>query len=318
MIYKQKTWSDYLTKDGQVGERKEQSLKGHYYVELGDGLQRLGFREEAYFLNGEGPYDFFKILELHKREPGTYVRSKAHSGDLYDDIRITSRDQMRSIIRATGYRAYQGYEQAQQAVREITWKLMVNFFFFRNTHDLDPKKREQRRSLLGDLSTPEVLAELVRANRFRTSYFTFLYYLILLPSDFYSLCDTIQRTHLRSNAHPKYADDDHQIGYICQSLKIMPTWIAHVNRWYYQRFRKVWIQYYDEFSHKLNRPKYAYSGAQYALDRKYTHLSAPPFNELWRPVIHKTFERQGIEWQVFAGIGTIVSSFGFLYYFLCS
>jgi len=273
-----------MTEDGQIGELKP------YGVELGDGLKNLCFKAEAEFYKRRSPFAFLHTIYYHRREAGLYVRGRANGGGAYDDIRITSRDQMRSLVRAAGLWANMGNESAQSLVDEITYmQFRRGWIFYWNTHDLDPEKREQRRSWFGDIMNPEVNAEWIRANWWRGWYMYLLWPLVLL-GDAWSLLDTIQRTFIRSNSHPKHADDDHQIGYNIFSITIASNWIAKVNLWAYKRFRKVWPQAYDTHVHL--RPRMPISGAQCALDIKYMSLNSPPFNEEWREVIQTYYERK--------------------------
>ena len=265
----------YMTTSGLIGERKG----GRIF--LGDSLQRDGFYAEARYYRKMHPFDYFKALQIHRRSSGVFVRSVANSGDTYDDPRITSRDQLRSNVRACGLWASKGFEEAKAYTWELTWaQIKRGILLYPNTRDLDPLKREDKK--FPDVANPEHLAELVRANWWRGWYMR-LFVPFLWFGDCFSVLATLTKIFFKNNLHPDNADDDHRIGTIYFQNEIASNPIGKLNMWLYRRFRMIWVGWYvNEMQHL--RPRVPNSGGQFAMDRKYSKLSAPPLNEIWRPI----------------------------------
>jgi hypothetical protein len=286
LSYRDKNFSFYTTKLGMIGERKGDK------VELGDGLQRISLYGETGYYLGEDSREVFSVLQYHRRSPGVFVRSVANSGDDYDDPRITSRDQTRGLVRFAGLYANKGDERAQDLVRELTWgQIKKGIIFYWNTNDLDPEKREHKRSYTGDVANPEHISEYVRSNLWRSSLLPYLSYPFLIFADAWSIAGTLIKIMFKNNLHPDYADDDHRIGTILFQNEICPTPLAKINLWIYRRFRKVWVSWYINIQ-EIYRPRIPSVGGQYAVDRKYVSLSAPPFNERYRPIIEERMGRK--------------------------
>lgn len=278
--YSGKNWEIYTNEYGMIGELKPHGL------EYGDSLQRDGFFDEANYFLGNPPDQYFLALKTHRRKAGVFVRDIAHSGGPHDDPRITSRDQLRSNVRALGYRAKQGHAIAKKYLKELLWaQIKRGIIFYPNTRDLDPVKRNIRR--FPDVANPEHIGEWIRSI-WSFGPYVYLLYPFLFLADIWSIFATITKIVFKNNMHPDFADDDHRIGTLLQQNEIAPTGLGVINKWIYTRFRKIWVGWYVNQPTHL-RPQVPYIPAQYALDRKYTGLNAPPFNEKWRPIIATKF-----------------------------
>lgn len=286
----------YFNEEGILSTR---SPDGSY--DSGDGAQKTGLFRFGRFLKFKNAPEqiareqakYAQELDMleSKDQKGWYVRSPSIGRPWWSDRYSFSRDQQRSIVIAMG-----ALKQTSRLYR-IAWEHIKRVGWYQNFYHIDRKNEllpdwtiRLIPSLKGfkipDIAAPDHIGEYIRAFWMAGQYHFGLLYPFLVFADFTKLIAL--PFSFKQWEDIDESDDDNLIISTLQAKVALPTPFSYLFRVLYRRYRPV--AGYTDASHTTPlRNTEKTGGPASAIAWKHQPYSAPPYIQLYGPIIEENF-----------------------------